>query len=306
MYLDLRWMKLKSGLEKREGDKMSDDKKYYYLKLKDNFFDGEEIIVLESMPDGHLYCNILLKLYLRSLKNEGKLMFNDRIPYNSIILSQVVRHPVGVVEKSIAVFKDFGLIEVLDNGAIYMLDVQNYIGKSSTEADRQREYQHRITDEKLLISPECKKSNKKSNSKSTPEIELKKEIDIDIEKEIDNISTKVVSSNKLQPIINKWNSLNLSKIISIKGNRLKLLNARIKDYGETEVLRALDNVNLSGFLKGQNNTSWIITFDWLIKPNNFIKVLEGNYTDKGGNNGGTRQNTGSSSTTDYDFSACTG
>ena len=59
---------------------MADNKKYYYLKLKDNFFDTDAMIVMESMPDGHLYSNILLKLYLRSLKHEGKLMFNEFIP----------------------------------------------------------------------------------------------------------------------------------------------------------------------------------------------------------------------------------
>jgi hypothetical protein len=34
---------------------MSDNKKYYYLKLKENFYDSEAMIVLESMPDGYLY-----------------------------------------------------------------------------------------------------------------------------------------------------------------------------------------------------------------------------------------------------------
>lgn len=160
---------------------MSDDKKYYYLKLKDDFFNSDEIIVLESMQDGYLYCNILLKLYLKSLKNEGKLMFNDRIPYNSTVLSQVVRQPVGVIEKALAIFQEFNLIEVLDNGAIYILDIQNYIGQSSSEADRQRDYQRRINSEKGLIkAPKCKKSNKKSNIETnketngvpTPEIEI--------------------------------------------------------------------------------------------------------------------------------------
>ncbi|MDS8186438.1 phage replisome organizer N-terminal domain-containing protein, partial [Streptococcus pneumoniae] len=68
---------------------MSDNKKYYYLKLRDNFFDNDDIAILESMPDGILYSNILLKLYLRSLKNNGKLMFNDRIPYNAQMLSTI-------------------------------------------------------------------------------------------------------------------------------------------------------------------------------------------------------------------------
>ena len=61
---------------------MSDNKKYYYLRLKDNFFDSDELKILESMKDGYLYSNILLKLYLRSLKNDGKLVVNERIQYN--------------------------------------------------------------------------------------------------------------------------------------------------------------------------------------------------------------------------------
>jgi predicted phage replisome organizer len=184
------------NLNKR-GDQMADDKKYYYLKVKENFFDSEQMIVLESMQDGHLYSNILLKLYLRSLKNEGKLMFNERIPYNSTILAQVVRHSVGVVEKAIGLFKEFGLIDILDNGAIYMLDIQNYIGKSSSEADRQREYQLRINNDKGMLQLEpCKKSNKKSNIKSTPEIELEK--DKEIEKDI--YSTFTSNSDLLQTL----------------------------------------------------------------------------------------------------------
>ena len=75
---------------------MSDNKKYYYLRVKENFYDSDEMIILESMPDGFLYSNILIKLYLRSLKNNGKLMFNDRIPFNSEMLSKITRHPVAV------------------------------------------------------------------------------------------------------------------------------------------------------------------------------------------------------------------
>ena len=52
---------------------MADNRKYYYLKLKENFFDGDSIVLLESMPDGILFSNILMKLYLKSLKNGGKL-----------------------------------------------------------------------------------------------------------------------------------------------------------------------------------------------------------------------------------------
>ncbi|GCD13174.1 hypothetical protein [Clostridium tagluense] len=86
--------------------------------------------------------------------------------------------------------------------------------------------------------------------------------------------------NKLQIVIDSWNSLNLTKVINIKGNRLLLLNTRIKDYGLEKTLQAIESIKQSKFLKGQNKESWIITFDWFVKPNNFIKVLEGNYIDK--------------------------
>lgn len=157
---------------------MSDNKKYYYLKLKDNFFESDELILLESMPDGILYSNVLLKLYLRSLKNNGKLMLNDRIPYNSTMLSSITRQPVAVVEKAIMTFSELGLIEMLDNGAIYMLEIHNFIGESSTEAERIRAYRNKIKLEKL--------TSVQMYDKSTPEIE--KDIDIKKEKDIDKDS----------------------------------------------------------------------------------------------------------------------
>lgn len=123
---------------------MADNKKYYYLKLKDNFFDSEEMIILQNMDDGYIYSDILLKLYLRSLKNEGKLMFKNLIPYTPAALAQVVRHPIEVVEKALEIFQQLELVEILDNGAIYMLDIQNFIGNSSTEADRKRDYRQRV------------------------------------------------------------------------------------------------------------------------------------------------------------------
>ena len=156
---------------------MSDNKKYYYLKLRDNFFENDDVAILESMPDGILYSNILLKLYLRSLKNNGKLMFNDRIPYNAQMLSTITRQPVAVVEKAVGIFKEMELIEVLDNGAIYMLDIQNFIGSSNTEADRKREYRRKIAlekDQKLLGHLSGQVSDE-----HPPESEIEKEIDLE-------------------------------------------------------------------------------------------------------------------------------
>ncbi|RGC38174.1 phage replisome organizer N-terminal domain-containing protein [Streptococcus gallolyticus] len=160
---------------------MADNKKYYYLKLKENFYDRDEIVILESLPDGYLYSNILLKLYLRSLKNDGRLMFNDRIPFNSEMLSKITRHPVAVIEKAITIFKEMDLIEILDNGAIYMLDIQNFIGQSSSEADRIRKYRQKIESEKLFLTNE--NPSVQMYDKCTPEIELERKQEREREQE---------------------------------------------------------------------------------------------------------------------------
>ena len=143
---------------------MADNMTYYYMRLKEDFFTDDAILLLEDMPDGYLYSNILLKLYLKSLKDNGRLMFNNIIPYNASALATVTRHQVGTVEKALDIFIQFGLIEILDNGAIYMLNIQNYIGKTTTEADRKREYDRRIADEKRNLG--------EISEKSTLEIEI--------------------------------------------------------------------------------------------------------------------------------------
>lgn len=130
---------------------MADNKKYYYLKLKEGFFDSEDMKLLQGMKEGYVYSDILLKLYLQSLRQEGRLMYRDIIPYTPDMISTVTRHPVSTVEKAMEIFEQMGFIEILDNGAIYMLDIQNFIGQSSSEADRKRSYRKSIEAEKLRL-----------------------------------------------------------------------------------------------------------------------------------------------------------
>jgi predicted phage replisome organizer len=166
---------------------MSDNKNYYYLKLKENFFDGEEIKLLESMENGYLYSNILLKMYLRSLKSEGRLMFRDNIPYNAKMLSTITGHNIDVIEKAIKIFVEFKLIQILDSGAIYIADLQSFIGESSTEADRKRVYRLKIDDETKRLgqmSDKCPTNVGQTSDKYPPELEL----ELELKKEIYNTS----------------------------------------------------------------------------------------------------------------------
>ena len=183
---------------------MADNKKYYYLRLKDDFFESESVKILEAMPDGYLYSNILLKLYLKSLKFEGKLMYNERIPYNSTVLSTITGHQVGTVEKALEMFLNLDLIEVLDNGAIYMLDIQSFIGKSTTEADRKRAYRAKIDSEKELLgqmsghlSDECPLENR---DKSLESIDKSLEIDKELDPHDELENTEEINNNKKKSI----------------------------------------------------------------------------------------------------------
>ncbi len=114
----------------------------------------------------------------------------------------------------------------------------------------------------------------------------------DINKTKLNNKDRVGTTPELERVINKWNELNLQTVKSINANtkRHNLLNSRIKEHGLEEVLDTIEKINQSSFLKGQNERGWTITFDWFIKPNNFIKVQEGNYDDKNNSSNGVSNN----------------
>ena len=255
---------------------MVDNKKYYYLKLKENFFDSDELIMLESQPDGHLYSNILLKLYLRSLKNDGKLMFNDRIPYNAEILAKVTRHNVAVVEKALFLFEELGLIEKLDNGAIYMLDIQNFIGKSSNEADRIRDYRSRINKEKQNLL-DGSTNVVQMYDKSTPKIELEKELDLDIELDIkkDNSTLAPSKSKKIKPQKHKHGEFQHVLLTDDEFERLKKdfdfyeeLIKKLDEYIETSGKRYKNhNLVLRGWVLNWYNEQGYKTSRKEIEPN---------------------------------------
>ena len=155
---------------------MADNRKYYYLKLKESYFDDDAIVLLESMPDGILYSNILLKLYLKSLKNGGKLQLDENIPYTAQMIATLTRQQVGTVERALGIFQQLGLVEQLHGGLLYMTDIELMIGQSSTEAERKRAA--RLANKAL---PPPRTNGGHLSDIRPPEIE----IEIELEKEIE-------------------------------------------------------------------------------------------------------------------------
>ena len=86
----------------------------------------------------------------------------------------------------------------------------------------------------------------------------------------------------------------IPKLASVTDKRRQSINARVKEHGKDAFFKVIKKAAASPFLNGRNNRSFVASFDWLIKPNNFVKVLEGNYDDNINNitDGNNRSNNG--------------
>lgn len=80
---------------------------------------------------------------------------------------------------------------------------------------------------------------------------------------------------------NRVEGSQVPKIVCIKGQRRTMLEARLKQFGKRALFEAVDKLGHSDFLRGMTtDNGWHATFDWLVGPRNFVKVLEGNYDNK--------------------------
>ena len=262
-----------------------------WIKIVTDIFDDEKMLLIESLPSSDAIIVIWFKLLCLAGKNNnsGVFLLNDRIPYTDEMLATIFRKDINTVRFALKTFADFGMIEVIDN----VITIPNWSKHQTLDAYEKRKERDRLyqrekrAKQKLLALASADTSTDTSADTSSDvaplEKEEEKDIDIDIDIDINNISKDILSSNKLLPVIDSWNKLNLSKVVNIKpnSNRAKLLNSRIKEVGIEKVVAAIESINNSDFLRGQNDRGWCITFDWFVKPNNFTKVLEGNYLNKG-------------------------
>ena len=133
---------------------MSDKKDYYYIRIKENFYESDKMAYLQSLPQGYEFSDILMKMYLKSLSHNGQMKISNRIPYSPETIAKITGHDLATTQKALMLFKELELIEILSNGFIFMLDIQELIGKSSTEADRKRRWRLQVEEEKKKLLEE--------------------------------------------------------------------------------------------------------------------------------------------------------
>lgn len=116
------------------------DGKYYWLKLKRDFFKRHDIHILNGMEYGREVVLFYIKLMLESIDHEGELRFSERLPYSNSMLANLTDTPESIVDTSMEVLQDFKLIEIDDNGTIILPKVMEMIGFETDWAKKKREY----------------------------------------------------------------------------------------------------------------------------------------------------------------------
>ena len=140
------------------------DKKFYWLKLKRDFFKRHDIRIIESMPNGKDYILFYLKLLLESIDHEGELRFSDAIPYNEQMLSVITDTNIDIVRAAMKLFVDLKMLEVMDDQTIYMMEVEKLIGSETKWAEKKR-VQRQKEDNVPKLSPKCPTEIEKEKEK---------------------------------------------------------------------------------------------------------------------------------------------
>ena len=148
---------------------MEEVKKYYWLKLEKNFFKRHDIQIIEDMENGKDYVLFYLKLILESMNHEGRLRFNDLVPYNDKMLATITNTNIDAVRSAIKVFQQLGLMEVWEDQTIFIHDTQKMLGESKS-TERVQRFRAR---QKLLGNV----------TETLHETELEKELELEIDKE---------------------------------------------------------------------------------------------------------------------------
>lgn len=268
---------------------MGDEKKYYWLKLKDDFFQSRKMKKLRKVAGGDTYTIIYLKLQLLSINNDGVIEFEgtDEDIFHQLALD--IDEEIDDIKMTVAFCTANDLIEVQEQD-LFLNDVPQLIGSETQAARRMR--RKRARDNKAIESDtnannvQALRNNVTGKRNNVRSCYTEIEREIDIERRDRDKSKKDDEAWQAQ-IMDTWNQLdkNIPRIQSLNPNtnRYRLIKARINENGLDKVLGAIGSINQSPFLQGYV-TDFVINFDWFIKPNNFIKVLEGNYKDKATSN----------------------
>jgi predicted phage replisome organizer len=190
---------------------MAQNKKYYWLKLKEDFFEEKQIKYLRKLPDGDKLVIAYLKMQLKSLKTEGFIKYDSVLPSNIEELSMILDEDINIITLLIKALQQVNAIEILDDGSFYMIAMQDLIGKEGQSAERVRRFRQNQKQKELKML-QCNTHVTKCNT----EIEKEKEIDIEKEIELDVVENKLFNKD-----VTRINDLMLECLNTTNINNIK-------------------------------------------------------------------------------------
>jgi len=159
---------------------MSEGKRYYWLKLKSDFFNSKRIKKLRKMAGGDTYTIIYLKMQLLAIKTNGLLQWTGLEDNFAAELALDLDESVEDVRMTLMYLESCGLIETSDNVNYFLPFVVENTGSENASAQRVRDFRNR---QKLL---QCNADVTDVKRQCSVEIEKEKELELEIDKEIDN------------------------------------------------------------------------------------------------------------------------
>ena len=200
---------------------MGKDKKYYWLKLKANFFDSKEMLRLRSIAGGDTYTIIYLKMLLLSLKTDGLLEYDGIDATQDEEIALLLRENLDNVKLTIAFLKRVGLLEMVNKNDFFLNQVPTLTGGETQGAERQRRHRENV---KAL---QC-------HADVTPPSQNHNARDKSIEKEKENKSKKDKTYSPSLPsvaedIVSHLNSVTGSSYRSTTNKTRKLIAARLAE-----------------------------------------------------------------------------
>ena len=272
-----------------------DKERYYWLKLHRDFFKRHDIRIIEDVPNGTEYVLFYLKLMTEAIDHEGALRFSDSIPYSEGMLSSVTNTNIDVVRSALRLLTELGMVEMQEDGTLFIGEVAKLLDSETYQTKRKREAVERaaLPAGRVYSTPDAADSTREIETEIDSDKETDTETDTESEEQSENFTAPegaVCRTKDVRRIVEAWNSLGLQQVVRITGRSRRgcMLRARVKEHGVEGVLEAIEKIRHSAFLTGQNGKGWVITFEWFVKPNNFVKVLEGNY-DNAYRRGGERR-----------------
>lgn len=275
---------------------MATGKRYYWIKLKESFMNSDTVDYLMSKPNGANYVVLYQMLCLKTINTDGRLsrrIGEVIIPYDVEKIQRDCKwFSADTIRIALRLYHSFGLIYEDVDGTLVLADHRNLVGSETDWAEKRRRQRIENGDAPTLHAGDNVPANvpqsvpidirdKEIRDKSLDTRDLERKDTEVVEAEIVSGET-ICRTSDVRQVIEAWNSLGLQTIRKIASgtDRDKWLRKRIKDYGLDDVLEAIENVRASDFLMGKSKSGWQATFDWFIRPNNFPKVLSGNYNNR--------------------------